>query len=145
MATNRTQKKRKPVHGSADIAEAAKYFRILHLMPGTSPWAACKSKTEITAFWRKHRREILIEDDRQRQALGKPFRRSGIYMDELEAKHKRRQTGVERWIGPCRPDGGDRTEVDPVYEDDAAYLHRLGLLAGWELEAYRLQGGTNER
>lgn len=104
-------------------------------MPKTSPWAAGKSKSEITAFWRKHRREILIEDDRQRQALGKPFRRPSIYLDEIEREHPRRQVGVETWWGPWTASGAPtEPETDAVYEDDRDYLKRLGLLAGWELE-----------
>jgi hypothetical protein len=103
-------------------------------MPNASPWATGKSKQQILDFWKKHRAEILAEDDRQRQALGKPFMRPAIYLDELEAKHPRRQIGTETWVGPVRPDGGDRTESEPVYEDDVTYLHRLGLAEPWELE-----------
>jgi hypothetical protein len=137
LPTNRSKKQRKRTAGTAEISEAARYFRLLHLMPKTSPWAAGKSKQEIRDFWKKHRAEILREDDRQRQALGKPFRRPSIYMDEIEREHPRRQVGTETWWGPWTAAGAPtEPETDAVYEDDRDYLKRLGLLAGWELEAW---------
>jgi len=54
------------------------------------------------------------------------------YFDELEAENPRKQVGVEKWMGPkCGPNPPEMI-VEPVFEDDLAYLRRLDLLKPWE-------------
>ncbi len=140
MATNRSVKKRKPVHGSAEIYQAAFYFRFGYLIVCGKSFLADMTKRDRLAYWRKNKTAIMAADDRQRQAANKPFQRPYPFMDEIEREHPRRRIGTETWVGPCRPDGGDRTETDAVYETDRDYLYRLGLLSDWELEHYQKQG-----
>jgi hypothetical protein len=72
-----------------------------------------------------------LDQNRDRK---QPFQRPNIYLAELEAEHPRRKTGIHKWYGPVRPDGGDRTKTEDVYETDEEYLSRLGLLEPWEKE-----------
>lgn len=120
---------------TAEIEEAAHFFRFGYLIGCGKSFLAGMGARDRLQYWRKHKTAIMAADDRQRQAANKPYQRCYPFWEEIERENPRRQTGVARWIGPCRPDGGDRTEVDPIFETDAQYLHRLNLLAPWELEA----------
>ncbi len=97
-------------------------------------WAQGKTDAEILDFWTQHRDAILARylADLRRKGPGWAGRRPRVLFDELEAQYPRRRTGVERWIGPVRSDGGDRTQTEAVFETDLRYLGRLGLLEPWE-------------
>lgn len=120
---------------TAEIEEAAYFFRFGYLLAKQQNFGTGKSRRQLLDFWTRHRREILAANSRQCEALKKPFVRPRPFMDEIEREHPRRQVGVETWWGPWTASGAPtEPETDAVYEDDATYLHRLGLLAGWELE-----------
>lgn len=137
MPTNRTTRKRG--RGGAGLSESAKsYFWWNGLI--YNEWVKEKSEAEVLKFWQKNRKEILewfIE--RNRQNKGEPGKRPEMFWQEIT--EERRKTGTEKWIGPVRSDGGSREITEDVYESDAQYLDRLGLLTGWEKEQFEAEKG----
>lgn len=98
-------------------------------------WSEGKTEEQILQFWQTHREQLLdAYIERNRERGGEPGLRPHWYWDELERQgHKRRRTGTCSWVGPVRPDGGDRTVREARYETDIQFLKRLGLpLADWE-------------
>ena len=134
MTTNRTRRTRGRIGADGLTNDAYIFYK----WGGTfqNSFSHGKSKDEIMAFWEKYRDVIMQRyfDEAKRRGPGWASRRPSFYFNELEAKHPRRITGKNEWIGPMRPDGGDRTIIDDVYESNFQYLKRLGLLEAWELE-----------
>jgi hypothetical protein len=115
------------------ISEAALSFFWWDGTADLHGWAVNKTEAEIVAFWQKHKRAILdFYIERNRQRNGDPGQRPHWFWDEL--RRKRRKTGKDKWIGPVRADGGDRTIIEDRYETDYQFLKRLDLLEGWEKE-----------
>ena len=140
MPTNRSKRTRDRA-GAAGLTENA---LIWFWWAGTiGGWGEDKSEEEIQAFWQKHKKEIIswyIERNRQRK--GEPGKRPSFFWDELEPENPRKKTGILKWWGPWGKDGPPKEpEVDDVFESDAEFLDRLGLLTGWEKEQYEAEKG----
>ena len=134
MPTNRKRMSRTPKGGQRVTDAAMSYFSwggVLGCGPGKD-WADERTPEEIDAFWKEHRDEIMSRYMAEQKRRGWVAERPPAFWDEIESKRRRR--GVEKWIGPVRADGGDRTMTEPKYESDFAFLKRLNLLEPWELE-----------
>ena len=138
MPTNRTRKTRGRI-GADGLSNDAFVFFKWH---GTisNGFSDGKTPDEILAFWREHRVEILARYLAENRLRGRAGMRPSFYFEELERKQPRRKTGKEKWIGPVRIGGGDRTIIDDVFETDFQYLKRLDLLEKWELAGEILKG-----
>jgi hypothetical protein len=145
MPTNRTKRTRGRT-GAAGLTEAAlSYFWWGGTIPSNS-WAEGKSEAEILKFWKKHRTAILewyVEKNLHRK--GDPGKRPEFFWSEIEGENPRQKIGTERWIGPVRSDGGSREITDDVYETDARFLDRLGLLEPWEKKQFEAEKGRKRR
>jgi hypothetical protein len=135
MPTNRTRRTRGRIGADGLTNDAYIFFK----WNGTiaNDFSAGKTKDEILTFWREHRRAIMSRylEDIRIKGPGWAGKRPSFYLDELEAKERRRKTGTHEWIGQARSDGVNRTIIDDVFETDLQYLKRLGLLEPWEMEA----------
>lgn len=132
MPSNRTRKTRGRVGADGLTNDAYIYFK----WSGTigNSFNAGKTESEILAFWKTHRTAIMARYLEEKRLKGdRDGKRPFFYFAELELKKPRRKTGTEKWIGPVRSDGGDRTIIDDVFESDFRYLKRLGLLEPWEV------------
>jgi len=89
------------------------------------PW---ENDKEIRAFWEKNRAEIMRLVERQNQERNNPFHRPDEYWEDIEKEHPREIIG---FVGK-----------DPISENDAHYLSRLGLLFDWE-NSHREQEGID--
>lgn len=139
MPTNRTRRTRTRI--GCEIEAHAHYFDRGYLLAGRQERAAAAA--ERFSFWKKYRQEIIDFCLAENRAAGRAGKRPFPFWDEIEAEKPRRKIGVETWIGPIRPDGGDRTIKEDIYEDDDQYLARLGLLEPWEIEIINKKDNTN--
>ncbi len=123
---------------TAEIEAAAAYFRFGYLLAGQKNFGTGKTRRELLDFWTRHRREILAANNRQCEALKKPFSRPWPFMDETEKAHPRLQVGIVEWWGPWTASGAPtEPESEAEFENDQEFLTRLGLAEPWELETLR--------
>lgn len=135
MTTNRTRRTRGRIGSDGLSHDAYIFFKWNGTL--SNGFGDVKTEKEILEFWKEHRDVILSRYMEEMKLTGPDGagRRPSFYFDELELKKPRRKTGKEKWIGPCRKDGGDQTIIDDVFETDFQYLKRLGLLEPWEVAA----------
>ena len=135
MPTTRTKRTRNRIIGAGGITEAdylyfcfGEYFEAEHYERG-------KTKAELRAFWKKHRKAIMeryLDEDkcigRRPWAFWKwdmPEPQRPTPPGEFEAqKVWDRQRGIYDWV-----------------ETDFAYLKRLNLLTAWEIEVEKKKEG----
>lgn len=135
MASKQGRKSNKKHESTAEIEEAAHFFRFGYLIGCGRSFLADMSHRDRLTYWRRHRAAIQAANSRQCQAAGKLAQRPYPLLLELEARHPRRVVRVEKYWPPWTAAGPPKAqESEPILENDAEYLARLGLLEAWELE-----------
>lgn len=140
MPTNRTRRRRMQIEIGGVPEVIYQTFTSFHgyLLGLDDGWHHEHNEEEHRAAWAKYREAILARDQAENEACGRRIgRRSWAYFQyDLEPVHPRVVVGKEKYHAPW----GDGTPVErpngkDVYEDDAQYLARLGLLYEWEIDA----------
>lgn len=142
MPTNRRKTTRTRQGGSAEIENAAQYYRFGYLL-NTDTWGSGKTENELRAFWKTNRDAIMAAASAQCERINKPFQRPYPFW-EWEKREPRKRTGTEKWHGPqCGP----KPRIfhkDAIYESDQEYLTRLDLLLDWEKELIKQRGNNDD-
>ena len=121
-------------NGNPELPESAlSYFWRGGTLSGNL-WAKDRSESEIRAFYKQHKHEIIDFFIKRTKERGfEPGRRPELFWAEIREKRKR--THKEWYVNPWGPKGPDLKErYEYVLETDFEFLKRLNLLQGSELD-----------